>query len=201
MEIDNFAFIGFSGVQQLVDAVGGVDVTLTEAVSDPYYWVSASKRGITFPKGRNHLDGARALIFARTRKGDNDFERARRQQVLVAAAVEKVAAKGVSILPQLLTIGSRWVRTDLPLAKMVAIYDIATKADLGTDQRVVFGPRTWATGIPGSTSFYLNLPVVRKKIDQWMPAVAAPSPSPSPSPSGSPSPTFGAPAVSPGQTP
>ena len=73
----------------------------------------------TFPKGRNHLDGARALIFARTRKGDNDFERARRQQVLVAAAVEQGRGKRRLDPAQLLTIGGRWVRTDLPLAKMV----------------------------------------------------------------------------------
>jgi hypothetical protein len=126
-----------------------------------------------------------ALVFARTRKGDNDFERARRQQLLVAAAVAKVEAMGPRAFPELLTLGARWVRTDLPLARIGEVFAIAAKADLATDQRVVFGPRTWADGIPGTSSFALKLPVVRDRIDDWMPPVQAPA-APLPAGSGDP---------------
>ena len=40
IELDGYVFIGFSGVQKLVDAVGGVDVDLEKAYYDPYYWVN-----------------------------------------------------------------------------------------------------------------------------------------------------------------
>jgi len=183
VEVDWYAVVGFEGVRQLVDAVGGVDVTLARAVDDPYYWVTSKQRGVYFPAGKNHLDGERALIFARTRKGDNDYERARRQQLLVAAAVAKVKAQGVAIVPELLRIGSQWVRTDLPLDKLIGIYEIADKADLATEQRTVFGPRRWADGVPGTASIVLKMGDIRKVIDDWMPPVPSPAPPPSPLPS------------------
>jgi LCP family protein required for cell wall assembly len=167
VEIDSYAVIGFEGVRQLVNAVGGVDVTLAKAVNDPYYWVTSRKRGVYFPAGHNHLNGDRALIFARTRKGDNDFERARRQQLLVAGAVEAVRDRGVGSLPKLLAIGKRFVKTDLPLGSAPKLFEIVAKANLGGSERVVFGPSKWATGGSGS-SFTLKLDVVRGWTAQHM---------------------------------
>jgi LCP family protein required for cell wall assembly len=189
--IDAYAFIGFEGVRRLVNAVGGVDVVLAKAVHDPDYWVTSHIRGVTFPAGRNHLNGDRALIFARTRKGDNDFERARRQQLLVAAAVSKVRARGLSVLPSLIAIARTWVRTDLSLDQTARLFDLISKADLEHAQKAVLGPRTYATGIPGTTSFQLKLDVVRALIRRWMPPVASPQPAPSSSPGSTPSASSG----------
>ena len=117
VEIDNYVVIGFEGVKRLVNAVGGVDVVLDKAIRDPVYWLSPTKRGVTFKAGKNHLNGERALIFARTRKADNDFERARRQQKLVAAAVGSVKKLGLLQLPEPISIARDYVKTDLPLAQ------------------------------------------------------------------------------------
>jgi LCP family protein required for cell wall assembly len=171
VEIDAYVVIGFEGVRRLIDAVGGVEVTLARAVRDPYYWVTSRQRGVTFPAGRNQLDGDRALIFARTRMGDNDYERARRQQLLVAAAAAKVLELGPRVLPALLRVGSDWIRTDLPLHDPRRLYDIVASAELDTDRRVVFGPRTWASQIPGTASIELDLAAVRRRIAEWMPPV------------------------------
>jgi polyisoprenyl-teichoic acid--peptidoglycan teichoic acid transferase len=172
VEIDSYAVIGFEGVRRLVNAVGGVDVTLAKSVSDPHYGVSAHHQGVYFPAGRNHLNGDRALIFARTRKGDNDFERARRQQLLVAGAVDAVRDRGLSKLPALLAIGQRFVKTDLPLASAVELYRIVGKADVGHSTGVVFGPTKWASGA-GGTSFKLKLSEVRRWTAKWMAPVGA----------------------------
>jgi LCP family protein required for cell wall assembly len=189
VEVDYYALIGFEGVRRLVDAIGGVDVVLDHAVSDPYYWVTARQQGVYFPAGTNHLNGARALIFARTRKGDNDYERARRQQLLVAATVAKVRASGPAVLADLVKIGSSLVRTDLPLAQVAEIAAIVKMADVNTTQRVVFGPRTYADGVAGTTDLVLKMDVVRSVIARWMPPIPgspanpqAASPAPSPSP-------------------
>jgi polyisoprenyl-teichoic acid--peptidoglycan teichoic acid transferase len=184
VEIDSYAFIGFDGVKQLVNAVGGVDVVLAKSVSDPYYWVTSRNRGVFFPAGRNHLNGDRALIFSRTRKGDNDFERARRQQLLVGGAVETVRKRGVANLPKLIAIGKRYVKTDLPLASAPTLFEMVGKAKIGDAAKIVFGPTKWATGSAG-TSFKLKLAVVREWTAEFMgpvKATAAPSPSPSPTP-------------------
>ena len=100
IEIDHYALIGFTGVIKLIRNVGGVDVTLAEPYYDPYYWVNNHHRGWGLPAGKSHLDADDALIFARSRKGDSDFQRAKRQQQLVMAAVAKVRKRGLDELPQ-----------------------------------------------------------------------------------------------------
>lgn len=190
VEIDSYAFVGFNGVRALVNSVGGVDVTLAKAVSDPYYWVTARNRGVYFPAGRNHLTGDRALIFSRTRKGDNDFERARRQQLLVAGAVDAVRKRGLDNLPKLLEVARHNVTTDLPLSSAPKLFAIIGKARLDDGEKIVFGPTKWATGSSG-TSFRLKLNEVRAWTARWMGPVkttVAPGPVASPTPAPLPEP-------------
>ena len=145
VEIDNYVVIGFEGVKRLVNAVGGVNVVLDKTIRDPVYWLTPTKRGVTFKAGKNHLNGERALIFARTRKADNDFERARRQQKLVAAAVGSVKKLGLLQLPELISVARDYVKTDLPHGPGAA--DLRDRR-IGQDEqgdRIVFGPRKWAT--------------------------------------------------------
>jgi polyisoprenyl-teichoic acid--peptidoglycan teichoic acid transferase len=187
IEIDDMAFIGFAGVRQLINAIGGVDVTLDHAYYDPEYWVNSHHQGWGLPAGTSHLNGDRALIFARSRKGDNDFERTRRQQLLVMAALEKVRHLGPDRLPALLRVAASTVRTDLPLAQAVALFQLIATADLDHAKRAVFGPRAYAEST-GGTSFRLKLNVARAWIVANFPkarpnATWPPAPSPSPSPS------------------
>jgi LCP family protein required for cell wall assembly len=170
IEIDGYVFIGFAGVKELVGAVGGVDVTLAKAYYDAHYWVNARTQGWGLPKGTSHLGPNDALIFARSRKGDNDFERARRQQQLVMAALTKARTLGIGKLPKLIQIAKRTVRTDLPLARANDLFRLLSTTDLSKVQRVVFGPRTYATGTGGG-SFELNIRVCRAWIKGHFPAI------------------------------
>ncbi len=170
IEVDNYVFIGFAGVKQLVGAVGGVDVTLARPYYDAHYWVNARTQGWGLPAGKSHLNATNALIFARSRKGDNDFGRARRQQQLVMAALDKVRRRGPAGLPGLLAIARSTVRTDLPLARADDLFTLFSSVNLGTVKQVVFGPRTYATGGAGG-SFSLNLTVCRKWIVKNFPPV------------------------------
>jgi len=192
IEIDWLGFIGFAGLRNLIDAVGGVNVTLARAYYDAHYWVNSHQQGWGLPAGTSHLNGDQALIFARSRKGDNDFERARRQQMLVMAALTRVRSLGLSKLPTLLRIAASTVRTDLPRRQAVALFGLVTTADLAHAQRTVFGPTTYATGTGGS-SFVLNLPVCRAWIKAHFPAIRrygtwppAPKASPTATPSANP---------------
>jgi polyisoprenyl-teichoic acid--peptidoglycan teichoic acid transferase len=189
LEVDRYVFIGFAGVKQLVGAVGGVDVTLDKAYYDPYYWVNSRRQGWGLPAGTSHLGSNDALIFARSRKGDNDFGRARRQQMLVMAALEKVRTVGPSKLPQLVGIAARTVRTDLPLDRADDLFELFSTVELDVSRGVVFGPRSYATGTAAG-SFALKLDVCRTWIEKNFPPVrpmgawpenVAPTASPSPS--------------------
>jgi LCP family protein required for cell wall assembly len=187
IEIDGYVLIGFSGVRQLIGAVGGVDVTLAQAYYDPDYWVTSTHRGWGLPKGTSHLGPTDALIFARSRHGDNDFNRARRQQQLVLAALAKVRAGDVTKLPKLLAIARDTVRTDLPLDHARDLFELVSTTDISKVERVVFGPRTYASST-GGTTFELRLDVCRRWIKAHFPAVRPlgqwPEPSATPAPSG-----------------
>jgi LCP family protein required for cell wall assembly len=152
LEIDFYAFIGFAGFKSLVAAVGGVDVTLDKAYYDSYYWVNSHTQGWGLPKGTSHLSANEALIFARSRKGDNDFGRARRQQQLILAVMDKVRHQSIDRLPKLLAIAADTVRTDLPLSRATDIFDIVSQVDLATVDRVVFGPTKYTVEYTGGWS-------------------------------------------------
>lgn len=149
IEIDNYVFIGFAGVERLVSAVGGVDVRLQKAYHDPLYWVNGHTRGWGLPAGRSHLNAANALIFARSRKGDSDFGRAKRQQLLVMAAFDKVRKRGIKNLPKLLKIAGNTVRTDLPLSRVNDLFTLYRQTDLTKAKKAVFGPKTFAVRATG----------------------------------------------------
>lgn len=192
IEVDRYVFIGFVGVKKLVQAVGGVDVTLAKAYYDPYYWVNARTQGWGLPKGKSHLNGEEALIFARSRKGDSDFSRVRRQQQLVIAAFKKVRSRGVEKLPKLLKIARSTVRTDLPLKQADDLFELFTATDLSKVKQAVFGPSKYADRYQGGYTYTLKIAACRKWIaanfpnerpmGQW----PEPAVSPEPSASGAP---------------
>lgn len=189
VEVDGLVLIGFEGVRSLVSAVGGVSVTLKEPYYDSHYWVNGHTQGWGLSAGTHKLNAENALIFARTRKGDSDYGRAARQQQLVMAAVTKVSKKGPEILPQLLKIIARSVRTDLPRDKASEIFEIVSRANLAKAKRAVLGPRAYGN-ILGPSAYELNLKKVRAWITRNFPPITQggtwpPAATPAPSPSGS----------------
>jgi hypothetical protein len=134
------------------------------------------------------------LIFARSRKGDNDFGRARRQQILIMAALDKARTVGPSAIPELLAVADRALRTDLPLDRAPELLELFSTVDLSKTKRTVFGPRTYATGTVGG-AFALKLDVCRTWIAKNFPParplgawpddqIPAASPAPSATPGG-----------------
>jgi len=93
--IDNFVVVNFKGFQQVVDAIGGVDVCLTKSVND-------IKSHLVLPKGISTVDGKTALAFVRARHslGDgSDISRIRRQQDFLASLTRKITSAGVLLNP------------------------------------------------------------------------------------------------------
>lgn len=138
IRIDFYARTGFGGFTRLVDAVGGVDISLPRRLTDPNYQVTPSKTGVTFPAGPQTLNGQRALIFVRTRQADNDFERQRRQQAfLLAAGKQLLAEQG---LLSLLLAARGDLDTDFPLDQVLPLAAAVGKVDDWTIKSAVLGP-------------------------------------------------------------
>ena len=81
------AAINLDGFERMINLVGGVDVNVERAISDPVYDWFNNTYGFYLSAGPHHLDGRTALAFVRSRygAGDNDFTRSSRQQQLLVA--------------------------------------------------------------------------------------------------------------------
>jgi LCP family protein required for cell wall assembly len=170
IEIDAYALIGFIGFRRLVNGVEGLDVYVARTVRDRTYSMRRGQHGVTFTRGWNHLLDLRALAFARTRHGDNDYARARRQQQLIVAAIQKVQSRQVARLAGLLALSAGVIKTDLPLnpADAEYIFAVIGRADLVNAPRVVFGPRTYASAV-SSASIALKMTVCKTWIRRNFP--------------------------------
>lgn len=82
----------FAGVRNVVDALGGVEVCIEEAIND-------RDSGLNVAAGCQRLDGAQALGYVRVRKIDDDFQRIRRQQQFIAATANEVRAPSTLLNP------------------------------------------------------------------------------------------------------
>lgn len=85
-KISHYAEINFEGMEDLIDAVGGIDLEATEEVDDPEHL------DIKIEKGFQHMDGATALTYARCRYTytDGDFTRMRHQRQVLSALAKKL---------------------------------------------------------------------------------------------------------------
>ncbi|HXA29117.1 MAG TPA: LCP family protein [Candidatus Angelobacter sp.] len=140
--IDHFVGLDFQAFQAAVDSVGGVDVNVPDSFTDDQYPHGECDKGdcaymtVHFTKGMQHMDGARALIFARSRHAyDNpseasNFARNRRQQLILNALKAKVlSVGGIGKLPDLLSALGDNVITDLGIADANALYDMVKGVD------------------------------------------------------------------------
>jgi LCP family protein required for cell wall assembly len=174
IEIDAYALLGFDGFRKLVNNVGGLDVYVAKTVRDTTYCIHRPTRahpchGIIFTRGwHRQLQDLVALAFARTRHGDNDYARARRQQQLVASAVGTVQARGLDALSVLIAASAGLVKTDLPLAYAPLAFAMVGRADIAYAPRTVFGPTAFAISVGGSNNM-LKLAACRAWIRRYFP--------------------------------
>jgi LCP family protein required for cell wall assembly len=101
MRVNDYMAVDFNTFITLVDAIGGVDINVPYNISDPQYPnMYYGYDPFYLRAGLQHLDGATALKYSRTRHGDNDFQRAERQQAVLYAIRDKIL--NLDMLPQLL---------------------------------------------------------------------------------------------------
>jgi LCP family protein required for cell wall assembly len=106
----------FTGLRNLVDAVGGIDVNVKDRLVDTEYPCDYNQYkvcGLDIEPGLQHMDGVRALQYARCRKGTcgDDFGRAARQQEVLNLVREKTVKMDVILNPTKLTPVATAIRT------------------------------------------------------------------------------------------
>lgn len=92
----NYTFrVNFSSAEEIVDALDGVDIYVEEGMAVERLNADWSLEGVT--EGWNHLDGKRALAYARERHAyvDGDIQRAKNQQQVLEAIINKAASSKI----------------------------------------------------------------------------------------------------------
>jgi len=125
--VDAYVAFDFDAFVALIDVVDGVDVVVEEPIADPSYPnMSYGYEPFYLETGPQHLDGATALKYVRSRHNSDDRERMRRQQQVIAAVREKISALDLSAA--LLDFGpALWVQlaqnidTDLTLDELLRL--------------------------------------------------------------------------------
>jgi LCP family protein required for cell wall assembly len=132
IDIDYYARVGFDSFVKIVDALGGVEVAVECPLHDTFPDPSSpsGQTDVDLEPGIHHLDGKRALWYARSRWSTSDFDRHRRQQQVLRGLYRQVMSLG--IIPK---VPSLWgalrenVSTDLDLPGLIRLGAIGMRLD------------------------------------------------------------------------
>jgi polyisoprenyl-teichoic acid--peptidoglycan teichoic acid transferase len=118
--VDHFVVVNFSGVRDLVDALGGVDVYVEKPM---HYEDHTAKLFIHFDAGPAHLDGKQAEAFLRFRHDAlADIGRIKRQQQFITAVSNKLKNPlMLANLPRLVQLGVQYVKTDMSFDELTKL--------------------------------------------------------------------------------
>jgi LCP family protein required for cell wall assembly len=201
LDIDYFVLVNLEGFARLVDALGGITVNVNYFV--PVNGIEGQELPDAYiaPGPDQHMDGTRALDYARGRYGLSDYLRMDRQRCVIDAIVD--AADPVTVLSryrQLAATTQDIVSTDLPQSLLDDVVDLAFRVKGQTIRSVVFDDTVIDPAYP-------DYDLIRSLVQQALadptdtaPAStapsAAPSTAPAPVPTGPAAPTSaGNPAV------
>lgn len=178
--------INFSGFQQIIDEIGGIEIEVEQGFTDERYPISGREEDecggdpefncryetVTFVKGMQFMDGEAALKFVRSRNAEGeegtDLARAVRQQKVLNAIREKVLSLRVLVNPgkvsSILSIIRSSVETDIDPAAGAVLMRRLLSADDNISSEVLSEELLLN---PPKSSFYDNLYVFIPRDETW----------------------------------
>ena len=153
IKIQYFAKVDFKGFVDVVDALGGVEVSPTESIIDQFYPAPDGSSRIYDPlyikAGTQTLDGTTALKYARSRETSSDFERAKRQQEILVAMKDKALSIGFLLNPlkikNLYSAISSNFETNMTTAEMIYLAKISEQFDRSSILQQVISDEAYKT--------------------------------------------------------
>lgn len=141
MDISKYVTVNFNALVDVIDALGGFDMTLThdEVVHMNNYCVETSEvTGKDYEKiepeeeGTYHLNGVQVVSYARIRyTGGGDFERTSRQRRVLALIAEKAQSASFSTLNKIIDKVFPQISTNFTITEMIAYAKDIAKYKLG----------------------------------------------------------------------
>lgn len=151
LDVTNFMVVDFGGFKRIVEAIGGVEVCLTEDVND-------SKSGLVLSKGKHVVDGKQALAFVRTRHGlgdGSDTSRIRRQQAFLSSLARQILSSDTLLNPAkvvgLLNAATKSLTADPQMADLTNLQDLVLSMKDVRPGDITFVTMPWYPSGDGAT--------------------------------------------------
>jgi LCP family protein required for cell wall assembly len=134
--LDHFVVVNFTGFQNMVSALGGVEECNTQPINDPL-------SGLKLPAGQHLLDPKQALAYVRARYtlGDgSDLERIMRQQAFMSALIQRVKSKLLNpvAIYNFLDAATKSLTIDTKLGGATGLYNLASSLRSLPSSKVAF---------------------------------------------------------------
>ncbi|MEO8437713.1 MAG: LCP family protein [Chloroflexota bacterium] len=164
LDIKYFVEVNFDGFKSVVDQMGGVTINVQVPVSDDRFPSSGGAlRRVYIPSGIQHMTGAEALRYARSRHGSDDFDRGARQQRVLLSLREQADPQAlIPRLPDLVKALESAVSTDIPANQLAPLLGLASQIDTKNIRSYVFAPPLYGTETPRSAPVYGISPNIAK---------------------------------------
>ena len=140
--VDYYVSVNMEGMQQIVDAVGGIDVVPPLTFSQGEY---------TFVEGQTtHMDGPKALAYSRMRKNDpsGDYGRQHRQRQVIEGTMQSVASlDSIMNYRSILGAMSTNMRTNMAFEDMMDMFNNYRSSVSDVEQLQLSGSGTMMNGV------------------------------------------------------
>jgi LCP family protein required for cell wall assembly len=130
--IDAHVVLDMEDFTALVDAVGGVEVSPEQPLTDPIV-------DLDLEAGLQEIDAATANGYVRSRV-DQDYGRMARQQEVLLGIVERFVDPETDVDVEMLLESLESLETDLPLDELPTLLELARRATDAEVERLVIGP-------------------------------------------------------------
>ena len=161
LTINYWAMVNLQGFKDLVDAVGGVTLTVRDRI--PVGGLGSDVTGYIEP-GRRKLDGHDTLWFARAREGSDDYSRMARQKCVMNALLTQISPQSVlRNFEKITKASSAMVSTNLPASEVDRFIQLSLKAKSQKIATVSLVPPVINTADPDLKKIRA---MVRKAIDK-----------------------------------
>ena len=155
MNIEKYVMVNFTGFTQICEALGGIEMDITEAemneinknaynqfqIAKENGWDESNLTGTNeylYEYGENvHLNGRQALAYARIRKIDSDWERTNRQRKVLVAMMDKMRGTNAMQLLQLGMTLQQYLETNMTLEEIINIADKVLNSGLESAETMV----------------------------------------------------------------
>lgn len=161
IKIDYYVKINFKGVVDLVNTLGGIDVTVPNGIK---FCEQDSNRSHAanvlqcIESGPQHMDGEKALAFARHRKTlpAGDFQRVQHQQLVVEGIANSAKnLKNINDFYGVLDAVSRNMDTNMTTKEMMNLYNVGKSVIFGANKGSLINiQKTYLTGY--DLTMYVN---------------------------------------------